>query len=106
MGKKVRSARGEMVDLDLLKIREQISSNPIPLDVQARQDFVEKRQRRRLKKVPPPAPAIKGEAAAPTMPGTEELSEEPTLHEQDTPTTRSRQKARPPKKQEPDNTEE
>lgn len=78
MSKKVRSAKGEMVDFDLLKIKQQIGSAPPPTDVRARQDFIEKRFRRRVKKVAPPAPKIKNEngevpLVAPSMPGTEEL---------------------------------
>lgn len=80
MGKKIRSARGEQVDFDLLKIKEQISSAAPPQDVKMRQDFIEKRLRRRLKKVAPPAPKIDTKdtkAEAPKLAGTEELSEEP-----------------------------
>lgn len=83
MGKKVRSARGELVDFDLLKIKEQMASAPTPTDVRARQDFIEQRLRRRLKKVKPPAPKIKSEgkdvAVDPKMPATEELNEETKL---------------------------
>lgn len=50
MGRKIRSARGEMVDLDLLKIKEQIAAAPAPIDVQRRSDFIERKMRRRLKK--------------------------------------------------------
>lgn len=106
MGKKIRSAKGEMVDFDLLKIKEQIATTPPPQDVKARQDFIEKRLRRRLKKVTPPAPAVKQDDKTvktdPKMPGTEELTEEPKkideVEEAPKPATRSRQKARPPKK--------
>ncbi len=83
MGKKVRSAKGEMVDFDLLKIKEQIASAPAPQDVKLRQDFIEKRIRRRLKKVPAPAPKIetdkKDKAEAPKLAGTETLNEEPKM---------------------------
>ena len=79
MGKKVRSARGDQVDFDLLKIKEEISSQPPPQDVQLRQDFIERRLRRKLRKVAPPAPKIeaKEKPVDKKMPGTEELSEEP-----------------------------
>ncbi len=50
MGKKVRSARGVILDLDLMKIKEQIASAPTPLEVKARQNFIESRLKRRLKK--------------------------------------------------------
>jgi hypothetical protein len=106
MAKKVRSARGEMVDFDLLKIKEQIANQPPPQDVRARQDFIEKRLRRRLKKAAPPAPPVQRQdkdatvKADPKMPGTEELTEEPKKIDEveDEPKTTSRQKARPPAK--------
>ena len=81
MGKKVRSAKGELVDFDLLKIKEQMASAPPPTDVRARQDFIERRLRRRLKKVSVPAPAVKNpeNLVQPKLPGTEELNEEPVL---------------------------
>lgn len=85
MGKKVRSAKGEQVDFDLLKIKEQIAAAPAPTDVRARQDFIEKRLRRRLKKVPTPAPKIKSDATVavdPKLPTTEDLTEEPKLIEE------------------------
>jgi len=51
MPKKVRSARGEIVDFDLMKVKEQIEAAPEPTSVQARQDFIDQKMRRRLKKV-------------------------------------------------------
>lgn len=113
MGKKIRSARGEQVDFDLLKIKEQMASSPPPQDVRMRQDFIEKRLRRRLKKVAPPAPKIETDntdkVVTPTLAGTEELSEEPRLidevkpepEEKPTTTTRRRTTRKPaPKKDE------
>lgn len=50
MGKKVRSAKGEMVDFDFLKIKEQLASAPTPMEVKNRQNFIENRLKRRLKK--------------------------------------------------------
>jgi hypothetical protein len=50
MPKKVRSARGVMVDFDLIAIKKQIAERPATNDVRARQDFIEKKLRRRLKK--------------------------------------------------------
>ena len=77
MGKKVKSAKGEVVDFDLMKIKEQMAATPILPDVQARQDFIDKRLRRRLRKVKTPAPKLASEEplVQPEMPGTEELSE-------------------------------
>ena len=51
MPKKVRSARGEIVDFDLMKVKQQIEAAPEPSTVQARQDFIDQKMRRRLKKV-------------------------------------------------------
>ncbi len=111
MGKKTRSARGEQVDFDLLRIKEQIASSPPPMDVKKRQDFIEKRLRRRLKKVPAPAPKVESKEDNENqdikdvkLAGTETLSEEPKMidevkpEEEDTqkPTTRRRQRNRPP----------
>jgi hypothetical protein len=104
MSRKVRSAKGEVVDFDLLKIKEQMASAPPPTDVRARQDFIDKRLRRRLKKTAPPAPKIaptEKTAVDPKLPGTEELTEEPKMiDEVKDATPRTRQKARPPKKPE------
>jgi len=61
MGNTVRSAKGELVDFDLLKIKQQIASSPPTTDVRARQDFIDKRLRHRVKKVPTPAPKINAE---------------------------------------------
>lgn len=46
----VRSARGVMVDFDLLKIKERMESVVPPQTVTARKDFVDKRLRRKLSK--------------------------------------------------------
>ena len=110
MVKKTKSARGELVDFDLLKIKEQMASSPPPVDVRARQDFIDKRLRRRLKKVVTPAPRIENKnvaiPVAPAMPRTEDLNAETrmitevelvqSLESSITPTV-SKQKARPPK---------
>lgn len=53
MAKKVRSARGVIVDFDLLKIKQQIADAPAAVDVAARETFVEKRLRRRGKRSSP-----------------------------------------------------
>jgi len=50
MGKKVTSAKGEVIDFDYLKIKEQLASAPAPIEVKNRQNFIENRLKRRLKK--------------------------------------------------------
>lgn len=51
MSKSVKSARGVDVNFDLLKIKEQISTAPKTTDVKAREDFIDQKFKRRLKKV-------------------------------------------------------
>lgn len=46
--KGVLSARGERVDFDLLKIKQQIASAPKATTVAAREDFIDKKFKRRL----------------------------------------------------------
>ena len=47
----VKSARGALVDFDLMRIKEQFSSAPKPISVKAREDFVDQKFKRRLKKI-------------------------------------------------------
>lgn len=47
---RTRSAKGEIVDFDLLRIREKLAQKPISLDVKAREDFIDKKLRRRIRK--------------------------------------------------------
>lgn len=49
MGKKTRSARGEIVDFDLLEIKQQIASAPKAVDIKKREDFIDRKLRRRLR---------------------------------------------------------
>lgn len=51
MPKKVRSAKGQILDFDLLRIKEQLGDAPKPANVQARQDFIDQKMRRRVKRV-------------------------------------------------------
>lgn len=51
MSKGVKSARGVVVDFDLLKIKQQIASAPKPTQVQAREDFIDQKFKRRLKRM-------------------------------------------------------
>lgn len=47
---KRRSARGDQVDFDLLRIKEQIAAGPKPVNVQSREEFIDRKVRRRAKK--------------------------------------------------------
>lgn len=65
MSKPVRSARGEMVDFDLLKIKQQIAATPKSAPVQARENFIDQRFKRRLKRSKAPVvadPAVEATA--------------------------------------------
>ena len=46
--KGVKSARGEMVDFDLMKIKAQIATAPKPVTVKTREDFIDQKFKRRL----------------------------------------------------------
>ena len=45
-----RSAKGVEVNFDLLKIKQQIASNPAPVNVREREEFVDNKIRRRARK--------------------------------------------------------
>lgn len=102
--KKVRSAKGVSVDFGLLKIKEQLASEPAPIDVIARQDHIDQRLRRRMrtiKKTTPPA--VAPVTVAPTLPAAErpeqdeEMIDPPVAEE--TPAKKvTKQKARKTKK--------
>lgn len=51
MAKPVKSAKGQLVDFDLLKIKQQMASAPKPTNVKAREDFIDQKFKRRLKKL-------------------------------------------------------
>ena len=51
MSKGVKSARGEVVDFDLLKIKQQIASAPKTIQVQEREAFIDNKFKRRLKRM-------------------------------------------------------
>lgn len=46
--KGVKSARGETVDFDLMKIKAQIATAPKPVTVKTREDFIDQKFKRRL----------------------------------------------------------
>lgn len=51
MAKGVRSARGEIVDFDLLRIKQEIAAAPKPTTVAARENFIDQKFKRRLKRL-------------------------------------------------------
>lgn len=70
--KKVRSAKGVLVDFDLMKIKETLEAEPAPTDVRARQDHIDARLRRRMRTMKPTAlpttPPKRPIEVAPTSP--------------------------------------
>ena len=62
MTKLVRTALGQIVDFDLIKLKQQLAESPAPTEVKARENFVEKRLKRKLRvKTVPAAPVDSGE---------------------------------------------
>lgn len=104
MGKKVRSAKGDLVDFDFLKIKEQLASAPTPMEVKNRQNFIENRLKRRLKKKTPVVEKAAVEVE-PTLPEPAEtvvvkvVIDEPTAEEVVAEEKTTKQKARKKKKE-------
>lgn len=46
-----RSARGEIVDFDLLRIKENLGAAPKPSTVKAREDFIDQKHKRRIRRM-------------------------------------------------------
>lgn len=53
MANKVRSARGQIIDLDMVAIKQQMTNETPSIDVQSRQQFIEQRDRPRKANVAP-----------------------------------------------------
>lgn len=111
MAVKGRSAKGVVVDFDLLRIKEQMSATPTSVDVRKRQDFIENRLRRRArKKVPAELLAAANEKVRieveKTMPAVEdepaEMFEEESAVEPQKVTPKTKQRARPKSKNKKD----
>lgn len=65
MAKYARSARGDVVDFDMIAITQALSDAPQPISVQARRDFIEEKQGSRAQRAGMVAPAEVIEAAIP-----------------------------------------
>lgn len=58
MSKRAKSARGEMVDFDLLSIKQHLAATPVPVSVQSRRKFIDERDGLKSREnfiVPPPS---------------------------------------------------
>ena len=70
MSKRAKSARGEMVDFDLLSIKQHLAATPVPVSVQNRRKFIDERDGLKSREnfiVPPPslAPAAEEDLGDP-----------------------------------------
>lgn len=63
MSKKARSARGDVVDFDLLAIRQQLATVPIPVGVDQRRKFIDEKDGIKTKAAAPSA-----KSQAPSVP--------------------------------------
>ena len=67
MAKVARSARGQVVNFDMLAIKQQLASRPVPVGAQARRKFIDEKdgiKRRENYIVPPPEMASPIEGSA------------------------------------------
>ena len=82
MSKQARSARGEIIDFDLLAIKQQLATAPVPVSVDQRRRFVDEKDGIKAKPVLPAAFAMAVEAveesaaAEPEVVTVEETEEE------------------------------
>ena len=67
MKKGVRSARGQMVDFNLYKLKQQIGVQPKPLVVKAREDFIDRKLKRRTRNLTATVTAPETAAAQPEV---------------------------------------
>lgn len=72
----VRSARGEMINFDLLRIKEKLAARPATNDIRAREDFIERKIHRRVRKTYPKAGQVAPISVEPNLPGTEDAKVE------------------------------
>lgn len=48
MNKKIKSAKGELVDFQLLKLKQTLTSSPITVEVKNREKFIENKLNRKI----------------------------------------------------------
>lgn len=92
MPKKVRSARGVILDFDLFLIKKEIAARPKTMEVKAREDFIERKLRRRQRQKAAAAvePALPGAVDSATV----EVSSQPEIIKKNV----TRQRTKPKKK--------
>lgn len=57
MSRQARSARGEIVNFDLLSIKQQLATVPVPVGVDQRRKFVDEKDGVKTKVAPAPLPS-------------------------------------------------
>lgn len=72
MAKYVKTAKGATIDFELFRIKQSLSSSPTSIEVKARENFIEKKMKRRMKKA-------KNKMLENIKDEKEEVVEEPTL---------------------------
>ena len=102
-----RTARGEIVDFDLIKAKQQMSTKPAPTEVSIRQEIIDRRLRKKTTAMNPtplnttptkPAAPVAKEAPKPIEPevvAVEESSDIVESDDVDSPAPRRRQKTKP-----------
>lgn len=58
MSRKARSARGQFVDFDVLAIKQQLATTPVPVGVDDRRRFIDEKDGIRTKQVQPQSSAV------------------------------------------------
>lgn len=104
---RVKSAKGRVIDFDLLKIKRQMAGKPVTIDVKARQNFIDQKARRRLRKITKQATAATIKVDSEVLADVEPSKENPMIEVNPTPQVvditapteekHTKQKARPPK---------
>jgi len=96
---RTRSAKGTMVDFDLLKIKRQMSETPVTIDVKAREAFIDQKLRRRMRKIKSVAAPVNvdSEILADIKPSESEPLIESQVKVVDDAPLNQKQKIRPPK---------
>lgn len=95
MANKVRSSNGEMVDFDLLKIKQQIASAPVGQDHKIRQEAVDRKLRKKTKQTYEKATTDQMIQDATVGDDVDMLDDEINNIDGDSESVKSKQKARP-----------
>lgn len=104
---RVKSAKGRVIDFDLLKIKRGLADKPLSIDVKARQAFIDQKARRRIRKITKQATAsidVNSEVLAGVQPtqAASMIEDKPPMQVVDITATKvedknTKQKIRPPK---------